>query len=337
MAEPALFWEKGKGASLHCSLCPHECLIHPGGKGRCNVRANVDGSLYAVNYGKICGLALDPIEKKPLYHFYPGSFILSAGSPGCNLACGFCQNWASVSGEGAQRELTPAAMVELALAAKGQGNCGIAFTYTEPLMSYEYVMATAERARHHGLKTVLVSNGFIQPEPWRQILKHIDAVNIDLKAFNPHFYREHCGGSMEPVLEAISLAASSCHLEVTTLLIPGHNTRVEEVKELSAFLAGLSLKIPLHLSRYFPARHWTVEATPPALIEELAAVARQKLDFVYTGNLPGSYRAKTYCPACGQPLVERGHKIGGLLTPEGRCPRCDYTIIIPGWEERTRE
>lgn len=337
MAEPALFWEQGKGGAVHCSLCPHQCLIYPRGKGRCNVRANVDGVLLAMNYGQICALALDPIEKKPLYHFYPGSSILSAGLPGCNLVCGFCQNWATVIGKGSCQELDPKAMVQLALATKERGNCGIAFTYTEPLMSYEFVKATAQEARCYGLKTVLVSNGFIQPEPWREILKYIDAVNIDLKAFNPRFYRENCGGSLEPVLEAISLAAASCHLEVTTLLVPGQNTRADEIRELSAFLAGLSPKIPLHLSRYFPARQWTAEATSPLLIERLATVAREELDFVYTGNLPGSYQAVTFCPVCGQKLLERGREITGLLTPEGRCPRCDYIIIIPGWEEKTHE
>lgn len=334
--ETALYWERGEAGAVHCLLCPHRCIVPPGGKGRCLVRSNVNGTLYAMNYAQICGLALDPVEKKPLYHFFPGSKILSVGLRGCNLACGFCQNWASVRGEHGFQVLSPDALVALALSVRERGNCGLAFTYTEPLMAYEYVVAAAELARRNNLKTVLVCNGFSQPQPWRRLLECVDAVNIDLKAFNPRFYRVNCGGSIEPVLEAITIAASSCHLEVTTLLIPGQNTQVEEIKSLASFLANLSPQIPLHLSRYYPARHWRQPPTPSALISELAAVAREQLDFVYTGNLADSYTATTNCPVCGQILIQRGD-VTRLLAVKGSCPRCGYTINIPTREEKTCE
>lgn len=327
----ALHWEKDKADRVHCLLCPQDCTIPPGGSGRCLVRKNSGGRLYATNYRTVSGLALDPIEKKPLYHFYPGSLILSAGSWGCSLDCGFCQNWPSVRGEG-HTEITPAALSDLAEATRERGNCGIAFTYTEPLVWYEFVLAAAKEARSRGLKTVLVTNGFIRPQPWLELLETIDAVNIDLKAFTPRFYRENCGGSLKPVQEAIALAAGKCHVEVTTLLIQGQNTGEEEMRELSAFLAGIDPQIPLHLSRYYPARQWRQPATPPELIRRLAEIARQKLDFVYTGNLPDSYEAGTYCPDCGQLLIQRGLATRVHLI-QGRCPRCQYLLDIPAYEE----
>ena len=328
----ALYWEKSEADKVHCLLCPQDCIISPGGSGRCLVRKNIGGRLYAMNYGAVSGLALDPIEKKPLYHFYPGSLILSAGSRGCSLACGFCQNWSSVRGEGHAEIITPADLVDLAEAARDRGNCGIAFTYTEPLVWYEYVLEAAKEARNRGIKTVLVTNGFIRPQPWLELLETIDAVNIDLKAFNTRFYQENCGGSLQPVQEAIALAVGKCHVEVTTLLIEGQNTREDEMQELSAFLAGLNPQIPLHLSRYYPARKWRQPATPPELIQRLAEVARQNLDFVYTGNLPGSYEAGTHCPDCGQLLIQRGSATHVFLT-KGRCPRCNYPLDIPAYEE----
>jgi pyruvate formate lyase activating enzyme len=332
MTKEALHWEQAEADKVHCLLCPQDCTIPPGGSGRCLVRKNSGGRLYATNYGAVSGLALDPIEKKPLYHFYPGSLILSAGSRGCSLACGFCQNWSSVRGEGHTELLTPAELADLAEATRERGNCGIAFTYTEPLVWYEFVLEAAKEARSRGLKTLLVTNGFIRPQPWLELLVTIDAVNIDLKAFTPRFYRENCGGSLKPVQDAIAAAAGKCHVEVTTLLIPGQNTGEDEMRELSAFLAGIDPRIPLHLSRYYPARKWRQPATPPELIWRLAEVARQKLDFVYIGNLPGSYETGTYCPDCGQLLIQRGLAARVHLI-HGRCPRCNYLLDIPAYEE----
>lgn len=322
----ALYWEKGADGKVNCLLCPHACTLPPASSGRCRVRVNAAGALYTLNYAQISGLALDPIEKKPLYHFYPGALVLSVGSIGCNLDCGFCQNWLSVQSE-ATKTLAASALVDMAAATGGEGNCGLAFTYNEPLIWYEYVLAAAKEAKGRGLKTILVTNGFIRPEPWRQLLAYIDAVNIDLKAFTPRFYRDNCRGEIKPVLEAISQAVGACHVEITTLLIEGQNTDPAEIKKLSAFLGRLDRQIPLHLSRYFPARYWRQKPTSPELIHSLVAVARENLDFVYTGNLTGSDAAGTYCPVCSQLLIQRSRPPQVFLV-RGCCPRCGYSLNI---------
>lgn len=328
----ARYWEEGRAGKVHCLLCPQDCQIPPGSSGRCRVRKNIDGKLFTLNYGVVSGLALDPIEKKPLYHFCPGHLILSAGSVGCNLACGFCQNWTSVCGQGPAEDFRAKELVKLATGTRGRGNCGLAFTYTEPVVWYEFVLESAREARARGLKTVLVTNGYICPEPWRELLLEIDALNIDLKGFSSRFYRENCRGSLGPVQEAIALAAGNCHVEVTTLLIPGENTEDEEVRALSAFIAAIDPQIPLHLNRYYPARQWRQPPTPEPLIQRLAAIARQNLDFVYTGNLPGSHATGTYCPQCGQLLIQRGAETR-LFLEKGHCPSCNYFLHIPACEE----
>lgn len=322
----ARYWEKLQG-NVHCYLCPHQCIIPSGKAGRCGVRRNSNGTLYAGNYGVISGIALDPVEKKPLYHFNPGSYILSVGSLGCNLVCGFCQNWASVSGQAPSQEITARQLADLAVSVRSRGSCGVAFTYTEPLMWYEFVQDASKLLKQREEGTVLVSNGFIEAEPWRELLQTIDAVNIDLKAFSNGFYREHCGGRLLPVQEAIASAVGKCHLEITTLLVEGHNTHPSEIRELSAFLADLDPDIPLHLSRYYPAHKWTQAPTDPDLVRRLAEVARERLNYVYTGNLPDSWQEKTLCPQCGHVLVQRGQE-PKLDVAEGHCPRCKYPVKI---------
>lgn len=317
---PAQYWETSRG-KIHCYLCPHHCKIGSGERGRCGVRQNIDSQLYSLNYGIVTGIALDPIEKKPLYHYCPGSMVLSAGSLGCSLECGFCQNWSSVQGDGPAWHLSPAELAQLAVEYCQRGSCGIAFTYTEPLMWYEYVQDTADLARSNGLKAILVTNGFIEPEPWQNLLAKIDAVNIDLKAFTPGFYREHCRGRLKPVQEAIKAAMGKCHVEITTLLIEGHNTCIEEIRELSAFLADLDPDLPLHLSRYHPAHRWRQSATDPDLVRRLAEEAGHRLNHVYTGNLPDSWQAVTSCSNCGHILVIRGLETITDLA-QGKCPRC---------------
>ena len=291
------------------------------------MRQNRDSVLASLNYGVISGIAMDPIEKKPLYHFSPGSLVLSVGSKGCNLACGFCQNWDSVTGLGPTREVTPEHLADLAGQTRARGNCGIAFTYTEPLMWYEFVLETAMLFQDQKSATVLVTNGFVQQEPWQGLLKYIDAVNIDLKAFGQKFYQEHCGGRLQPVMDAITTAVGKCHVEVTTLLVEGHNTAAGEIRELSAFLADLDPDIPLHLSRYYPAHKWRQPATDPNLVERLADLARKRLTYVYTGNLSNSWQAETRCPQCDQLLVKRGATVATLVT-EGQCPNCKYKTNI---------
>lgn len=323
----AMYWQRIKGDQIHCYLCPHNCLIPQGGTGRCRVRQNRGGELLSLNYGVLSGIALDPMEKKPLYHFCPGSLVLSVGSRGCNLACGFCQNWTSVQGEVPLQTISVGELVQLAEASRPRGNCGVAFTYTEPLMWYEFVQEAAALIQQRGMGTVLVTNGFIEPEPWQQLLPNIDAVNIDLKAFTPEFYRKNCGGRLKPVQAAIAGAVGKCHVEITTLLIEGHNTDPKEIEELSAFLADLDPDIPLHLSRYYPAKAWRQPATDPDLIQKLAAIARQRLNYVYTGNLPDSWQAETRCPQCNGLLVKRGLEVRVNLA-QGHCPYCQHPANI---------
>lgn len=270
-----------------CTLCPHHCRLAPGAVGFCRARENVDGTIVDRNYGLLTSLALDPIEKKPLRRFHPGSMILSAGSFGCNLRCPFCQN-ASISqvGEEAARwKVTPRELLQLALEYKEKaGNIGVAFTYNEPLVGYEYMRDCAKLLKEQGLATVLVTNGMIDPAAWQALLPLIDAANIDLKGFTPDFY-EWLQGDLETVKTNIRAAVEAgCHVEVTTLVIPGRNDSDEEMEQEAAWLAGLSPELPLHLSRYFPRWQLATPATPVPTVYHLAAVARKWLKYVYEGN-----------------------------------------------------
>ena len=254
--------------------------------GACRARPTGDGTIIPLNYGRLTALALDPIEKKPLRRFHPGSWILSAGSFGCNLHCPFCQN-AEIAAAGAEtftRTCTPEQLVQQALRLRERGNIGIAYTYNEPLVGYEFVRDCAVLVRKAGMVNVLVTNGTMEEEPWRQLLPLLDAVNIDLKGFTEHWYKR-LGGDLETVKRSIRLAAEQCHVEVTTLVVPGENDSEAEMRALSAWLASVSPEIPLHVSRFFP-RH-KMQDRPPTPVEtvyRLAQVAREQLHNVYTGN-----------------------------------------------------
>ncbi len=270
-----------------CEICPHHCKLEEGQSGFCHARRNEGGRIVCANYGQVTALALDPIEKKPLARFFPGSRILSVGSYGCNLRCPFCQNhsisMASQADE-ATTVITPEQLVEKALQLVPQGNIGIAYTYNEPLIGYEFVADCAKLSRQHNLKNVLVTNGTICEKPLMQILPFIDAMNIDLKGFTQAFY-DKLSGDLKTVKKTISLSAQACHVEVTTLLIPGENDSEEEIESLCRWLAGISSEIPLHLSRFFPRyRYNTKHPTPVNRVYERAALARRYLKYVYTGN-----------------------------------------------------
>ncbi|MGI5979689.1 MAG: AmmeMemoRadiSam system radical SAM enzyme [Oscillospiraceae bacterium] len=269
-----------------CPLCPHRCALSEGQTGFCRARKNEGGKIRCENYGRLTALALDPIEKKPLARFYPGSRILSAGSYGCNLRCSFCQNYEiSMADASAQTDfVSPEALVEKALALRERGNIGLAFTYNEPLISFEYVRDCAALAQENGLKTVLVTNGMILPEPLEELLPLIDAMNIDLKGFQAEIYR-HMGGDLETVKQTIALASQACHVEVTTLIVPDLNDREEDMEREAAYLASLDPCIPLHISRFFPRYHMTNRSpTPIKTIFTLRDVAAKHLQYVYTGN-----------------------------------------------------
>lgn len=272
--------------SISCELCFHHCQLKEGQTGLCRARANRGGRIVPLNYGKLTALALDPIEKKPLRRFHPGSMVLSVGSFGCNLCCPFCQN-AQIAAAGVEiltRDCPSEALVRQALRLRGQGNIGVAYTYNEPLVGYEYVRDCAALVHQAGMCNVLVTNGTIEEGPWRALLPLIDAVNIDLKGFTEGWYRT-LGGDLETVKRSITLAVEHCHVEVTTLIVPGENDSEEEMRALSGWLSSVSPEIPLHVSRFFPRHHMTNRPpTPMETVYRLAQVARERLPYVYTGN-----------------------------------------------------
>ena len=270
-----------------CDLCFHHCVLDEGQTGFCRARANRGGQIVPLNYGKVVSLALDPIEKKPLRRFHSGGMILSVGSFGCNLRCPFCQNHAiSMAGDGELRaeDVSPDALAALAEELKPRGNIGVAYTYNEPLIGYEYVRDCAAAVRERGMVNVLVSNGTVGEAPWRALLPRIDAANIDLKGFTDAWYKR-LGGDLETVKRNITVAAEHCHVEVTTLLVTGENDAEDEIRALSRWLAAISPDIPLHLSRFFPRYRMTDRPpTPVETVYRLANVARESLHWVYEGN-----------------------------------------------------
>ena len=271
-----------------CTLCPHACRLRPGETGFCRTRENRAGTIRPLNYGRFTSLALDPIEKKPLYHFHPGSFILSVGSFGCNLACPFCQNAGiAMADDTAETEyVAPARLAALAeeLSRRAPGNIGVAFTYNEPLLSFEYIMDAAPLLHEANLAVVLVTNGMICAEPLARLLPHVDAMNIDLKGWRADFYR-WLGGDLATVKTTIARAAESgVHVEVTTLIIPDHNDAAEDMDAEARWLASLSPAIPLHISRYFPRHRLNTPPTPITDIDRLTEIARRHLRYVHRGN-----------------------------------------------------
>lgn len=270
-----------------CTLCPRSCELEEGQTGFCGARKNRDGVIVCDNYGRLTALALDPVEKKPLARFYPGTGILSVGSYGCNLRCPFCQNSGISMPRGGNADtvdVSPEMLVQKALQLVEKGNIGVAYTYNEPLVGYEYVRDCASLVHESGMKNVVVTNGYIQETPLKKLLPLIDAMNIDLKGFTPRFY-DLVGGGLETVKNSIALAAAQCHLEVTTLIIPGENDTEQEMRALAGWLSSVDRKIVLHVTRFFPRYHFSERApTPVETVYRLARVAREYLQYVYEGN-----------------------------------------------------
>ena len=321
----ARFWKALPGGRVQCGLCPHACTMAPGQHGRCRTRRNDGGELALPLYGRLSALAVDPIEKKPLYHFLPGSEVLSAGFFGCNLRCPFCQNWSisQETGPAADR-IDPGRIIE---AARSGGEPSIAFTYSEPSIHFEYILETARLAREAGLRTVLVTNGFLSEAPARELLAFIDAANIDLKCWDESGYRDVLGGGLAPVLDFIRLAKAACHVEVTTLVVPGLSDTPAAIAAIAAFLAGLDADLPFHLSAYHPAWKYHEAPTGGSLLEELALKARESLHYVYVGNVPG-LSSDSHCPSCGELLVRRrGYAVTiHGLGAGGLCANCGTVL-----------
>lgn len=333
MLKPARFCTR-EGDGIRCLLCPRRCLLAEGQTGFCGVRRVEQGVLYAENYALCAALHWDPIEKKPLYHFHPGEQILSLGTYGCNLRCSFCQNWSLVLGrpEAGGTAITPAQVLETLQRRGGPAEVpGVAYTYNEPSVWYEFVAETARLLHGHGYCNVLVTNGYISPEALRELLPCIDALNIDVKAFNDSFYETYCRGRRGPVMEAVGLAAAHAHVEVTCLLIPTLNDRPEELARMSEWLAGIDPDLPLHFSRYFPQHRMELPPTPLETMIAAREIARRELNHVYLGNidLPGA--ADTLCPRCGALLISRRHYRTRITGLDGnRCLRCGAAVNLVG-------
>jgi len=326
MDKEALFYEK-QGEKILCELCPHNCIINDGTYGKCNVRVNREGVLCSVNYGEITSIAVDPIEKKPLYHFKPGSKILSIGSFGCNFSCDFCQNH-SISQERASSEyISPEGLVEICKSI--EGNIGVAFTYNEPSIWYEYVYHSARLLKEtlKDISIIIVTNGYIKQEPLKMLLPYVDAMNIDLKAFSNKYYGSICGGSVSPVLNTIKMASKQCHVEVTTLLVSSENDSKGEVKEIARFISSLNKDIPLHISRYFPSYKMYHPATKIQVMLEAKDIAKEYLNYVYMGNVPNVDNS-TYCPNCGYKVIQRDGPNIHVNSSDDICPECAYKINI---------
>lgn len=326
----AKWWKRLENGKVECHLCPRNCTIAEGKLGFCTTRQNKEGILYSMVYGKPCAVNIDPIEKKPLYHFYPDTQILSIGTTGCNLACKFCQNWsmsrAKVSDVRTQ-ELSPEKAVQTATA----NNCpGIAYTYNEPAVWAEYAMDIAKLARQEGIKSVMVTNGYIQQEALHDLYQWIDAANVDLKSIRPEFYRELTQAELEPVLNTLKeLKAMGVWLEVTNLIIPTVNDADEELKELCKWVVdNLGDGVPIHFSAFHPTYKMKDKPrTSVGKLEQARSIAKDiGLKYVYVGNV-SSDSLNTYCPNCGEILIKRSWMGTTKNRLEGSsCPKCGTKI-----------
>ncbi|MFW5880707.1 MAG: AmmeMemoRadiSam system radical SAM enzyme [Spirochaetota bacterium] len=312
------YMTEGTGEIL-CTLCAHLCHIRPGQAGLCQVRTNDNGRPCLPYYGKVSALHVDPVEKKPLYHFHPGAELLSIGFLGCNFRCPFCQNYSiSQSTTARTRDTLPS---EIPALARDAGVLGVAYTYNEPTIHFEYLMEAAERARDAGLANVVVTNGHLTRKPARELLARMDAANVDLKSFNPEFYSRELAGDLEAVKDFLRIAAEETSLEVTTLLIPGKNDSDDEVEAIASFVASLDPDIPFHLSGYYPTYQYVVEATSPSTIEHARDIARGHLNHVYRGNVSGD--SSTRCSSCGSTLVQRsGYRTDPIGLRGDTCAKC---------------
>ena len=327
----ALFYEPA-GDLLQCWLCPFHCRIAEGDVGHCRVRRNDAGMLVSLNYGEVTSAHVDPIEKKPLYHFHPGAMILSLGTFGCNLTCGFCQNWQISQQRPQTQTISPEAAAELAADMRvSRGNIGIAYTYNEPMIWFEHVLDTARLVRERGMVNVLVTNGIVEEGPLEELLPVVDAMNVDIKAMDDAFYARNCGGKLASAARrTVERAFGRCHVEITNLIIPGENDSDEALVSLFDWAASVSPALPVHLSRYHPDYQMTNARTPEATLKRAYDLASQRLQFVYVGNAEIRGTSDTVCPGCGATAVERVGFTARSRTKDGTCPACgvDLGVVI---------
>ncbi len=330
---PARYWHRLEDGRIQCDLCPRDCRLNDGQRGACFVRQRVGDEMVLTTYGRSSGFCVDPIEKKPLNHFYPGSSVLSFGTAGCNLACKFCQNWDISKSREMDRLQDQASPAAIAQTARSLGCKSVAFTYNDPIIFAEYAMDTADACHAQGLQTVAVTAGYVHAEARRDFFARMDAANVDLKAFTDEFYYRLTGAHLTPVLETLEyiVRETSTWLEITTLLIPGHNDSEAEIRAECAWIMDhLGADVPLHFSAFHPDyRMPDVPPTPAATLFRARQIALETgLHYVYTGNVHDAAGDTTYCPGCGAPLITRDwyEILGYHLTPDGRCPHCQHPI-----------
>ncbi len=330
--EAVLYEEVGK--ALNCKICERRCIIFPGKTGFCQMRENDGDKIYSLNYAAVSSAAVDPVEKKPLYHFYPGSLVFSLGSVGCNFRCRHCQNWGISQAELENiptRDMLPEDAVRLA---KEYECRSIAWTYNEPTMWFEYTLDSAKIAKREDVKTIYVTNGYLTEESFNEIKPYLDAANIDLKGMTEKFYKDLCDARLQPVLDTIvRMHDAKIHIEVTNLMIPGYNDSDENIRSLVKFMAEeVGVEVPLHFTRFFP--QYRLQQLPPTeikFLEKAHRIAKEAgMKYVYIGNAPTVDGANTYCPECGEPVIKRdGFSVLSDEVKETRkCPQCKADIDI---------
>lgn len=333
MRKEAILYEK-VGKALNCKICERRCIISPGKTGFCQMRENMGDKIYNLNYAAVSSAAVDPIEKKPLFHFYPGSMVFSLGSVGCNFRCRYCQNWGISQAELENiptRDMSPEDAIHLT---KEYECKSIAWTYNEPTMWFEYTLDSAKIARKEDIKTIYVTNGYMSEESFQEIRPYLDAANIDLKGMREKFYQDLCEARLEPVLDTIvRMYDAKIHIEVTNLMIPGYNDSDEDIRSLVKFMVDeVGVEVPLHFTRFFP--QYQMQELPPTEIKYLEKAHKIAKDagmkYVYIGNVPTKDGENTYCPECGEPVIKRnGFSVMSDKIKETRkCPRCKADIDI---------
>ena len=333
----AMFWEELPDRKVKCVLCPRECQVADVERGYCGVRENRGGQYQTLVYGALCSANVDPVEKKPLFHYRPGTTAFSIATAGCNIECKFCQNWQISQ---FRPEQVPSAVVtpdRLISACQSRRSPTIAYTYSEPVIFYEYMHDTAALARRHGIGSVMISNGYIQEEPLRQLCKHLTGVKIDLKAFTETFYRDLCAGELKPVLKVLEVLKDiGIWFELVVLIIPTHNDSPDEIRRMSNWvIERLGPDVPMHFTRFHPTYRVTnLPATPVSTLERCRKIAMDAgVHYVYAGNVPMHEGENTYCHSCGHELIRRiGFRVKFTRLADGRCPKCDTQI--PGvWSQ----
>jgi len=329
-----LFWKSTGSNNISCLLCPQSCKLEIDERGKCYIRQNINGQMVLTSYGLTSGIAVDPVEKKPLYHFYPGSQILSFGTAGCNLNCSFCQNWSISKAKDNERLSVRATPQDLVKLCTDNKTPMIAFTYNDPVIFIEYVMDTAQLCHEEKIKTVAVTSGYINKKPAVEFFKHIDAANVDLKSFNNLFYEKYCGAKLKPVLNTLEYIRehTKTWLEITTLIIPGLNDDPGEFKRMADWVKShLGCDTPWHLSAFYPSYLLNdIPPTPPSSLKNLREMAMERgLRYVYTGNVRDEIGANTYCPECKLKLIDRfGYdvRIHPGFSNSSKCPECNQLI-----------